>query len=149
MNNAAGIAFDILGTSGYASAVSAYEAEVPLADLTATTVKLPLFVIPKGATIIAAKATVLEAPDASASGLTLDVGTYKIAEDGSLGAAIDADALFAAAALTGVEAGDVVAPAATAHGALTTEDSAIVAVPKAVTTAAKEGKALIQVWTMP
>lgn len=148
MNAAHGINFEILGTTGYTSALRTFVARVPMAELTATTVKLPLFVFPKGTMVVGCRATVTKAADTAADAVTVDVGTYKIA-DGAIGAAIDADALFAAAAIADAAEGSILAPAATAHGALVTEDAAVVAVPKAVTKAATEGELLIEVWALP
>lgn len=148
MNAATGINFEILGTTGYTSALRTFVARVPMAELTATTVKLPLFVLPKGTIVVGCRATVTQAADTAADAVTVDVGTYKIA-DGAVGAAIDADALYAAAAIADAAEGTILAAAATAHGMTVTEDAAIVAVPKAVTTAPKEGELLIEVWAVP
>lgn len=147
MNAANGINFEILGTTGYTSALRTFVARVPMAALTATTVKLPLFIFPKGTIVVGCRATVTQAADAAAA-VTLDVGTYKIT-DGDVGAAIDADALYAASNVADAAEGAILAAAATAHGMTVTEDAAVVAVPKAVTTAATEGEVLIEVWAVP
>lgn len=151
MYEAAGVNFKILGTTGYGSALRTFEARIPLADLAAAdNTQLPLFIIPKGTVTVAVRATVND-PVQSGANATLKVGTFKIA-DGALGTAIDDDGLFSAVALAGKVAGDVVAPAATAHGAMATEDAAVVATLVAASSspvAPTEGEILIEMWALP
>lgn len=151
MYEAAGVNFKIVGTTGYGSALTTFEARVPLADLAAAANKrLPLFILPKGTVVVATRATVTQAPD-SAANSTLKVGTFKIAE-GELGAAIDDDAFYANVAVAGKQEDDVIAPSATAHGALVTEDAAVVMTNTSASASPsdpKEGEVLIELWALP
>ena len=151
MHEAAGVDFKILGTTGYGSALTTFEARIPLADLAvATSKQLPLFVLPKGTVVVATRATVTQAPD-SAANATIKIGTFKIA-DGALGAAIDDDALYSSVALSGKQTGDVIAAAATAHGSMVTEDAAVVATSVSASSSpseAKEGEILVELWALP
>lgn len=140
--------FDMIGRPAYGTAFRTYEANIPLKKFTAASIALPLFVIPKGATVVAVKATTTEKTDAS--GLTVDVGTYAIA-DGAVGAVVDADALYAAAApaTTDTNVGGIIAAASTAKGLQTTQDVVVQAVSKAVTAAGTKGILRVEVVTLP
>lgn len=139
--------FKPIGSVGYAGGMRGYSAEVPLKSLTSTSVSLPLFVMPKGSTVVACKGVFTEASDSAASA-ALDVGLYKLTSDGTIGVAVDADALFAATAVGGKDAETIASPAATAHGLLLTEDCVVCAAPSAVTTAPKAGVLRVEVFAV-
>ena len=69
-----------------------------------------------------------------------------------MGAAIDDDAFYANVAVSGKLEDDVIAPSATAHGALVTEDAAVVMTNTSASASPsdpKEGEVLIELWALP
>lgn len=138
------LAFDYIGHPGYGVSTNIYEATIPLKDVTTTAI--PLFVIPKGSTVLAVKTYLADEADGT---VTVNIGTYNIADTGAVGTAIDADGLVAAAEVTADTAvGTVYAKAATANNLQFTQDVVVQVVASDVTKAATKGSIRIEVATL-
>jgi hypothetical protein len=135
------LTFKPIGAPAYGTAFRSYIATIPLKDLGTANNTLPLFVVPKGSTIVAVKLVCTE--DSNGAG-TIDIGTYNIT-NGAVGTAIDADALYAAAAYaTTTKVGDLLAKAATAIGTQVTADVVVQASAKTVTEGSVPTKGALQ-----
>lgn len=140
------LTFDCIGNPGYGVSFRNYVANIPLANFTTTALTQTLFVIPKGATVVSAKAEVTEETDGS---VAMDIGTYAITTAGAVGSAIDADDLYDGIAVTSSsDQGTILAKAATALGIQLTQDAVVQAV-ATITTAATKGTVRIEVVTIP
>ena len=141
------LTFNPIGAPAYGTAFRSYIATIPLKDLGVANNTLPLFVIPKGSTIVAVK---LVCTEDSNGGGSIDIGTYKIT-NGAVGAVVDADALYVGAAYAATtKFGDLFAKAATATNTQVTEDVVIQVSAKTVTegSAATKGALQLEVVTL-
>ena len=135
------LTFNPIGAPAYGTAFRSYIATIPLKDLRVAGNTLPLFVVPKGSTIVAVKLVCTE--DSNGAG-SIDIGTYKIT-NGAVGTANDADALYAAAAYaTTTKVGDLFAKAATATNTQMSEDVVIQVSAKTVTEGSVPTKGALQ-----
>lgn len=135
------LTFKPIGAPAYGTAFRSYIATIPLKDLGTVGKTLPLFVAPKGSTIVAVKLVCSE--DSNGAG-SIDIGTYKIT-NGAVGTAIDADALYAAAAYaTNTTVGALLSKASTAIGTQVTEDVVIQVSAKTVTEGSVPTKGALQ-----
>lgn len=140
------LTFNPIGAPAYGTAFRSYIATIPLKDLGVAGNTLPLFVIPKGSTIVAVKLVCTEDSDGVG---TVDIGTYGITDGGAVGAVVTATALYSAAAYADTDkVGTLYAKAATAIGTQVATDVVIQASAKAVTTAAKKGALQLEVVTL-
>lgn len=146
------LTFNPIGAPAYGTAFRSYIATIPLKDLGAEDNTLPLFVIPKGSTIVAVKLVCTE--DSNGAG-SIDIGTYKIT-NGAVGTAVDADALYAASAYAvttydnygkptgGTYVGTLLNKAATATNTQMSEDVVIQVSAKTVTEGSVPTKGALQ-----
>lgn len=141
------LAFNFIGHPTYGVSFRGYEADIPLSEFSSANAIMPLFVIPKGSTIVSVKAFVSQ--ETKSGNVAIDIGTYGITSTGGIGAAIDGDALFDGITVTSSSAaGAVLAKAATANGLQVTQDVLIQAA-GTVTVAATDGIVHVEVITLP
>lgn len=97
-----------IGVPGYGANVSYYVADIDITEVTTTGKVYPLFVVPKGVTIIGAKATTVDSLSTGGTAPSYKVGTYAITDTGTTGAAFVDGAADVFATLTTGAAGSVV-----------------------------------------
>jgi hypothetical protein len=140
------LTFNPIGAPAYGTAFRTYIATIPLKDLGTESKTLPLFVVPKGSTIVAVKLVCTEYSDGAG---TVTVAPYGITAAGAVGTAITDGELYKTKtyAVT-TKVGDLLAKEATAIGTQMTADVVIQAVAASVTTAATKGALQLEVVTL-
>lgn len=140
------LSFNTIGAPAYGAAFRSYIATIPLKDLGTAGKALPLFVVPKGATIVAVKLVCSE--DSNGAG-SVTVAPYGITSAGAVGTAIENGELYKAKTYaTTTKFGDLLAKEATAIGTQMTADVVIQAVAATATTAATKGALQLEVVTL-
>ncbi len=140
------LTFNPIGAPAYGTAFRSYIATIPLKDLGAEGNTLPLFVVPKGSTIVAVKLVCSE--DSNGAG-TVTVAPYSITTAGAVGTAVTGGELYKTKAYTATtKVGELLAKEATAIGTQMTADVVIQAVAATATTAATKGALQLEVVTL-